>query len=241
MRKNLIHFLNHDFDYLLILCGDQLYRMDFRKMIAQHIETGRGGDDRDDSGFAARSLQSLGIMQIDDDRRITRFVEKPKEDAVQDTSGCRRSGIRNWGSQGTQECFLASMGIYVFDRDVLVRTAGQRSTPTSANISFPEPLALHRVYAYIFQDYWEDIGTIRAFFEANLDLTAELPRFNFFDMLAPDLQPPALAARRRKSTGRTSTMLSFATGASLLALRSAIRSSASAAMWGLAAASCARS
>ena len=188
VRKNLTHFLNNDFEYLLILSGDQLYRMDFRKVVAQHAETSA------DVTIATlpvsrRDAPSLGIMQIDQERRITRFVEKPKDPAVQDSLRIDRASYSNLGLAAEEDLFLASMGIYVFNRDVIVKLLDNNFTDFGKHI-IPGAIQTHRVFSYIYQGYWEDIGTIRSFFEANLDVTSELPRFNFFDMAAPIFTRP---------------------------------------------------
>jgi glucose-1-phosphate adenylyltransferase len=188
VRKNLIHFMNHEWDYLLILSGDQLYRMDFRRIVDQHVETGA-----DISvatiPVARREAASLGIMQVDAERRITRFEEKPKDPAVQDTLRLPREWYEKMGVEGDGEFFLASMGIYVFSRDVVRRLLDNSLADFGKHI-IPGAIKDLRVFSYVFQGYWEDIGTIRAFFEANLDVTSELPRFNFFDMAAPIFSRP---------------------------------------------------
>jgi glucose-1-phosphate adenylyltransferase len=188
VRKNLTHLLNHDWEYIVILSGDQLYRMDFRRIIAQHMET-----------YAELTVatipvtrdaaQSLGILEIDSERRITRFVEKPKDPAVLDSLRLPRESYGRLGVEGDEDFHLASMGIYVFNRDVLVRLLDNDLTDFGKHI-IPDAIARHRVFSYVFQGYWEDIGTIRSFFEANLDVCAELPRFNFFDMTAPVFSRP---------------------------------------------------
>jgi len=188
VRKNMIHFMNHDWDYLLILSGDQLYRMDFRNIIAVHTETaaditistipvGRG------------EAASLGIMQMDAERRITRFVEKPKEPAIQDSLKLPREWYSKLDIEGEGDLFLASMGIYVFNRQVICRLLENTLTDFGKDI-IPQAIQTQRVFSSVFQGYWEDIGTIRSFFEANLDVTNELPRFNFFDMGAPIFSRP---------------------------------------------------
>lgn len=183
VRKNRTHLLNHDFDHALILSGDQLYRMDFRSILAQHIESHADVTvatlpvNRDD-------CKSLGIMQIDQERRITRFEEKPKDPGVQDSLRLPGEWHATLEIEGGGEKFLASMGIYVFNRDVMMQLLDNTYTDFGKHI-IPNAIKTHRVFSYIFQGYWEDIGTIRSFFEANINLTVDLPRFNFFDMHAP--------------------------------------------------------
>jgi glucose-1-phosphate adenylyltransferase len=137
-----------------------------------------------------REAEALGIMQIDRERRITRFVEKPKDPAVQDGLKIPRDMYGFLEIQGDDEdLLLASMGIYIFNRDVLLKLLDNSLTDFGKHI-IPAAIETHRVFSYVFQGYWEDIGTIRAFFEANLDITSELPRFNFFDMTAPIFSRP---------------------------------------------------
>ncbi len=183
VRKNLIHFLNHRFDYMIILSGDQLYRMDFRKILTQHIET--------EAELTIATIPvdratapALGIMQINADQRIVNFVEKPKESSALDPLCLPREAYGKLGIEGHDDFFLASMGIYVFNRQVLLKLLDNTHTDFGKHI-IPSAIQTHRVFSYVFQGYWEDIGTIRSFFDANLDVAAELPRFNFFDMHAP--------------------------------------------------------
>jgi len=188
VRKNLSHFLNHDWDYLLILSGDQLYRMDFSQIVGQHADTGA------DITVATipvgrRDTPSFGIMQINEENRITRFEEKPKDPAVQDSLRLPQEWHAKLGIQDGRELFLASMGIYVFNREVLRKLLDNTLTDFGKHI-IPGAIQTHRVFSYVFQGYWEDVGTIRSFFEANLDATSELPRFNFFDMSAPIFSRP---------------------------------------------------
>lgn len=183
VRKNLIHLLNRDFDYLVILSGDQLYRMDLQQIVAEHVEqkaeltVATIPVDRDNA-------TSLGILRINEQRKIIQFEEKPKDPAVLDTLKLDAATRNHVGIPGETDLYLASMGIYVFNRDVLIRLLDNTHTDFGKHI-IPGAIHTNEVYAHIFQGYWEDIGTIRSFFEANLDVTAELPRFNFFDMSAP--------------------------------------------------------
>ncbi len=188
VRKNTIHFRNHDWDYLLILSGDQLYRMNFREILTQHRET-EADITISTIPVSRREVGSLGIMQIDADRRITRFVEKPTDRAVQDSLRLDPAWYGKLAIQGSGELFLASMGIYIFNRDVIFKLL-DNTLPDFGKDIIPNAISNYRVFSFVFQGYWEDIGTIRAFFEANLDVTNELPRFNFFDMSAPIFSRP---------------------------------------------------
>jgi glucose-1-phosphate adenylyltransferase len=162
--------------------------MDFRDIIALHSEAAA------DITIATipvgrREAQSLGIMQIAADRRINRFVEKPNDPAVLDSLRLPPEWYSRLGIEGDSELFLASMGIYVFNRAVVLRLLDNDLTDFGKHI-IPNAIQNLRVYSSVFQGYWEDIGTIRAFFEANVDVTNELPRFNFFDMAAPIFSRP---------------------------------------------------
>src|SRR5437870_7716185 len=162
--------------------------MDCRHIRSQHALTGA------DVTIATipvtrHAAQSLGIMQINAERQITRFVEKPKDPAVLDSMKLDKAAYPRLGIEGDEEFFLASMGIYVFNRDILIKLLDNTHTDFGKHI-IPGAIQTHRVFSYVFQGYWEDIGTIRSFFEANLDVTSELPRFNFFDMSAPIFSRP---------------------------------------------------
>ncbi len=183
VRRNFIHFRTHPHDYLLILAGDQLYRMDFRTIIAQHIATGA------DVTIAAlpvpaAQVESLGVMRVNDSLEIQQFVEKPKDPAV--IAGLTLSPAleaRLTASASGQHC-LASMGIYVFSRDVLQDALDNNMSDFGKEV-IPSLLGRKKLFAYIFEGYWEDIGTVRAFFEANLALAQPLPPFNFYTHTAP--------------------------------------------------------
>jgi glucose-1-phosphate adenylyltransferase len=188
VRKNLLHFLNHDFEYILILSGDQLYRLDFRRIIAEHAES------EADVTIATipvsrTQAEAFGIMQVDPSLRITRFVEKPKDPAVLDSLRLGGAIQAHLGLDPNQDLLLASMGIYLFNREVMLKLLDTSQADFGKHI-IPEAIQSCRVHASIFQGYWEDVGTIRSYFEANLDLVAELPRFNFFDMSAPIFTRP---------------------------------------------------
>src|SRR6266702_3737172 len=179
VRQNMRYFLERPFDYYLILSGDQLYRMDFRTLLHQHIQTGA------DITLATKPVHrhqvaEFGIMQSGVDRRIVRFVEKPKEDSILQELKISRELLRAVGSSEEEELFQASMGIYVFNRDVLVKCLDNELEDFGKHI-IPRSIQDRHVSAFIFQGYWEDVGTIRAFYEANLDLTDLVPEYSFFD------------------------------------------------------------
>jgi glucose-1-phosphate adenylyltransferase len=182
VRKNLVHFLSHDFDHIIILSGDQLYRMNFQSVVSQHIVTGAEITVAT-LPVGRNEVKALGIMQIDETNRITRFVEKPKEDAALDSLKLPAQMQANLGIPDGEH-YLASMGIYVFNRRVICELLDNPLSDFGKHI-IPHAIQSRRVFSYVYQGYWEDIGTIRSFFEANLDLVSELPRFNFFDMSAP--------------------------------------------------------
>jgi glucose-1-phosphate adenylyltransferase len=188
VRKNLTHFTDQAFDYVLILSGDQLYRMDYRDLIGRHI-----GNQADVTvatlAVPRKDVPGFGIMQMDADNRIVRFVEKPKDPAVQDTLRLERKWYPQLGITDERELFLASMGIYVFNRKVLVDLLNNDFADFGKHV-IPAAIHSHRVFGYVFQGYWEDIGTIRAFFEANLGLAKPQPRFSFFDVAAPIFTHP---------------------------------------------------
>src|SRR5438477_2063414 len=183
VRQNMRYFLERSFDYYLILSGDQLYRMDFRTLLHQHIQSGA------DITLATKPIHrqqvaEFGIMQSGVDRRITRFVEKPKDDSVLEEMKMSRELLRAVGSSEDEELFQASMGIYVFNREVLVKCLDNELEDFGKDI-IPRSIQDRHVSAFIFQGYWEDVGTIRAFYEANLDLTDLVPEYSFFDTEAP--------------------------------------------------------
>jgi glucose-1-phosphate adenylyltransferase len=188
VRKNLIHFMNHDFDYLLILSGDQLYRMDLQEVIEQHREAGA---EITVATLAVKAAETpaLGIMQIDPAGRVTKFLEKPKDPALLEPFKMPEAIRAKVGIQPGDDLYLASMGIYVFNRQIVKGLLDNPLSDFGKHI-IPHAISTHRVFSYVYQGYWEDIGTIRNFFEANLDLVSELPRFNFFDMSAPIFSRP---------------------------------------------------
>ena len=183
VRQNMRYFLERQFDYYLILSGDQLYRMDFRALLHQHIQTGA------DITLATKPIQrqqvsDFGIMQSGSDRRITRFVEKPKDESLLQDMRVSGELLASIEMDEDEELYQASMGIYVFNRDVLIQCLDNQLVDFGKHI-IPHSIKDRHVSAYIFKGYWEDIGTVRAFYEANLDLTDLVPEYSFFDTEAP--------------------------------------------------------
>lgn len=184
VRQNMIHFDNHQYDQALILSGDQLYRMDYRQMLAQHLETGA------DVTVATipvirEPAKSFGIMHIDDKQRIIHFVEKPKEEKLLDSLRLNQHALNKIGSHEGDELFLASMGIYIFNNELLKEALENEKLQDFGRHVIPHLIKEKQVYAYVHQGYWEDIGTIRAYYEANLNLTDPVPKFNFYDADSP--------------------------------------------------------
>ena len=184
------------FDYVLILSGDQLVPHGFPPLDRRSMPRPAPTSPSRRFPWRGAEAQSLGIMQIDAQRRIIRFEEKPKDPAVLDAlRAAARWLCRDWASRAKRRAVPGVDG----DLRVQPRRSGRRCwtircTDFGKHI-IPRAIETHRVYSYVFQGYWEDIGTIRAFFEANLDLVTELPRFNFFDMAAPIFTPAPLPAR----------------------------------------------
>ncbi len=179
VRQNMNHFGKHDDDdYFLILSGDQLYQMDFRKLIEQHKKSGA------DVTIASKPMpreeaSELGIMRVADDLRITEFVEKPKDPKVID-SLLISDKLKSQISDPSKDYCLASMGIYVFSYKVMVEAMSGNEMDFGKEI-IPGMLKNKKLFSYIFDGYWEDIGTVRAFFEANLALTDNNPPFDFYN------------------------------------------------------------
>ncbi len=178
VRKNMHHFEHCDGELYLILSGDQLYQMDFRKMVEQHKISGA------DVTIAAKPMPTnvaseLGIMRVDDNLNITAFVEKPKEKSVIESLVIGEKLKQNLADK-TQDYCLASMGIYIFSSKVLEEAMSGKEIDFGKEI-IPGLLGQKKLCAYMFDDYWEDIGTVGAFFETNLMLTEPNPPFNFYN------------------------------------------------------------
>lgn len=176
VRQCMHHIVSHEFDYILILSGDQLYQMDFKDMLQAHIDAGA------EISIAtipvtAKDANDFGIMKTDEENIITSFIEKPKDELLPDWTSDTGEEMQREGKN-----FLASMGIYVFNRDVLIKMLNENPEEKDFGKEIiPRALENNKVLSYQYEGYWTDIGNISSFFEANLGLTDDLPHFNMFD------------------------------------------------------------
>jgi len=185
VRQNIHHFYSEEWDHVLILSGDQLYRMDYRQILAQHVEKGAEVTVAA-IPFPAEQVSGLGLMRVDDDLSIAEFVEKPTDPAVIESltiPDAIAARLKNPPKEGQKLC-LASMGIYVFNRETIVQALKNDMTDFGKEV-IPSLLGKRKLSSHIFEGYWEDIGTVRAFFDANLQLADPMPQFNFFSRGRP--------------------------------------------------------
>ena len=184
VRKNLIYFNQSDIDYVVILSGDQLYRMDYSKLIETHIAKGA------DVTIAClpvtrEDARGFGVMQLDNHGRVTGFVEKPQTDEEIDAVRTDPEWIKSQGIDPEGRDCLASMGIYVFSRQLLNELLEGSSYTDFGKEVFPEAIKNFNVFTHLFDDYWEDIGTIRSFYDANLNLADQHSSFKIIQANNP--------------------------------------------------------
>ena len=175
VRQTIGYFCTPSVDYVVILSGDQLYRMDFNDVLKQHVDTNA------DVTIATKPVPrdqagSLGIMQIKDGGQIVNFVEKPGDTPA--LTDLKMPG-------GGDERFLASMGIYVFKKKILHELLEDTSKTDFGGNIIPDAINNKKVFSYVFDGYWRDIGTLHSFWEANLQLTDVVPEFTFYDAKRP--------------------------------------------------------
>lgn len=183
VRQNLRYFLERPYKHYLILSGDQLYRMDYCDLLQAHLQTG-AHITLGTTPVDRQAASGFGIMHSDAKRRIFRFEEKPKDPKLLDELRIPPDLLTELGRPADAELYQGSMGIYVFNRQILIDALANNYDDFGKHV-IPASLQKNKVFAYIFQGYWEDIGTVRAFFEANLALTDTVPTYNFFDHLNP--------------------------------------------------------
>jgi glucose-1-phosphate adenylyltransferase len=177
VRQSLRHIEQNEFEYILILSGDQLYQMDFEEMVQNHIKS------EADITIATipvteKDATEFGILKADDDNFITSFIEKPKHEVLGDWVSDTGEEMRTAG-----RIYLASMGIYIFNRKLLFDLLLEDNSVATdfGKEIIPSSIEKHRVVSYQYEGYWTDIGNIHSFFEANLSLCEDLPPFNLFD------------------------------------------------------------
>jgi glucose-1-phosphate adenylyltransferase len=183
VRRNLQHFVPHAHGLVLILAGDQLYRMDFRDLIAQHVATDAAVTVAATPVPVSR-VAGLGLLRVTADRSIAAFVEKPTDPVVIQGLTIPPALEATLAQPSAEPRCLASMGIYVFNRAVLQAALDTPMADFGQEI-IPSLLGQVQLSAYVFEGYWADLGTVRAFFEANLALTQPDPPFTLCDPRAP--------------------------------------------------------
>ncbi len=181
VRKNLPYIMNQKVDYVVILSGDQLYRIDLKEFLDFHR------DSHAEITIAAKPVpraqaHDFGILQVHEDKRIHRFVEKPSDPALLDQL---RTPQEVLAGADPKLDMIASMGIYVFNKKALLDVLMGNTFEDFGKQIIPGAIQAKNVFAYVFDDYWEDIGTIHSFFEANLDFASPVPKFNFYDEERP--------------------------------------------------------
>jgi glucose-1-phosphate adenylyltransferase len=177
VRQSLRHLAKMDFDYVLILSGDQLYQMDFSKMIDAHKKSGAALTIAT-IPVGEREAPEFGILKSNEENVITSFVEKPKKEILKDWVSDTGTEMKAQGRN-----YLASMGIYVFNKEILYQFLNEvhpNATDFGKEI-IPDSIAHYKVLSYQYDGYWTDIGNIYSFFEANIALTQDVPLFNLFD------------------------------------------------------------
>ncbi|HUG89539.1 MAG TPA: glucose-1-phosphate adenylyltransferase [Planctomycetaceae bacterium] len=184
VRQNMRYIEQPGIDYVLILSGDQLYRMDYRDMLRTHRES------RADVTIGAVPVSSdqaaaFGIMRLDDNGRVQGFLEKPKTEDELSIVRTDPKWIDRWGIASRGRDCLANMGIYLFNRDTLVELLTKSDYQDFGREVFPMSIRTRKVQVHLFDGYWEDIGTIKAFYDANLALAAPNPPFEFVVEGAP--------------------------------------------------------
>ena len=184
VRKHLRYLEQDGIDYVLILSGDQLYRMDFSQMLKTHQES-RADVTISAVPITAEEAKAFGIMRLDDGGRVQGFLEKPQTKEELDLVRTDPAWIEERGIRANGRDCLASMGIYLFNKDTLLELLKGSDYTDFGKEVFPLTIRTRHVQTHLFDGYWEDIGTIKAFYEANLALAHKSPPFRFVGLNAP--------------------------------------------------------
>jgi glucose-1-phosphate adenylyltransferase len=176
VRQSMHHFLKHQFDYFLILSGDQLYQMDFQLMLNNHVES------KAEISIATipvneKDATSFGIMKTDEKNQITSFIEKPAKELLPDWKSSVSPEMQKEGRE-----YLASMGIYIFNRALLIKLMENPDTNDFGKEIIPQSIHKYKTISYQFEGYWTDIGNIDSFFKANLGLADDFPKFDLYNI-----------------------------------------------------------
>jgi glucose-1-phosphate adenylyltransferase len=188
VRQNL-DYIEDPGALVLILSGDHLYRMDYRKFVDFHTASGAEISVAVTPVPADRARE-FGVMKVDARGRITEFFEKPTEPAAIDRMRVEESVFERFGTPAHGRTHLASMGVYVFSQGVLRDLLARTGAKDFGKEVIPQAIGERKVCGHFFDGYWEDIGTIRSFFDAHMDLTRPLPRFDFYDEERPIFTHP---------------------------------------------------
>ncbi|MCP4419820.1 MAG: glucose-1-phosphate adenylyltransferase [Chloroflexi bacterium] len=196
VRKQAIEIQHAGTKYTLILAGDHLYRMDYRKFLQEHVDSGA------DVTVAVQPVErdvapGLGILKLDEQRRIIEFNEKPQTDAELDV-------MASW--PGTKRPFMASMGIYLFNTNVLFELLKGKGNDFGKDI-IPAAMNSHKLQGYIFEGYWEDIGTIQRFYQVNLDMAKPNASFDFYSVSTPIYTRPRFMPASEVNGARLNNVL----------------------------------
>jgi glucose-1-phosphate adenylyltransferase len=196
VRRNIPYFTESNSELVLILSGDQLYRMDFQDMIRTHLEN-KAAVTIAALPVGALEARSCGIMKIQTDGRVIEFEEKPKTPEKLARVQTEPGLLERLGLNVSGRPYLASMGIYLFNRPLLVDLLKSSSATDFGHELLPQTITGHRVQAHLFDGYWEDIGTVGAFHQANIELTREVPSFDFASEAGPIFTRPRFLACSR--------------------------------------------
>lgn len=193
VRHSMRYMVNHEYDFILILSGDQLYQIDFQEMIEFHISK-KAEITIATIPVNAKDATSFGILKSDEENNITSFIEKPRTELLADWSSEVSDDMKATGRE-----YLASMGIYVFSKGVLADLLTLNTGLDFGKELIPDAISEEKkVISYQYDGYWTDIGNIDSFFEANIGLTDEIPAFNLFDnqsiFTRPRMLPPSKIA-----------------------------------------------
>lgn len=183
VRQHLHRFTDRENDYQLVLSGDQLYRMNYRKLLESHWKR---GSDVTICVIPKSQAQasSFGLLKLASDGRVEQFREKPKGNALNEMQ-TDTAALGLSAEEAAKKPYVASMGIYLFKNSVLIDLLADATMIDFGYQVIPKAIQKYDVYGFLFDDYWEDLGTVEAFYRANMDLTTSAPHFDFHDMSAP--------------------------------------------------------